>query len=143
MKSLTAVPAVTNGPHSIRADDLDPRPQGVQEPGPAAGRSEVMTLICPKCHDTMRSYERNGVTVEQCAECRGIFLDRGELEHLVAAEARYNSAAPLPEAPPTPAASRAPDYDERRRSDRRYSDDDYYRGKAKKRKKSFLEEFFD
>ena len=91
----------------------------------------------------MRSYERNGVTVEQCAGCRGIFLDRGELEHLVAAEARYNSAAPLPAAPPTPAASRAPDYDERRRSDRRYSDDDYYRGKPKKRKKSFLEEFFD
>ena len=31
----------------------------------------------------MRTYERNGVHVDQCTECRGIFLDRGELEKLV------------------------------------------------------------
>jgi Zn-finger nucleic acid-binding protein len=37
----------------------------------------------------MRSYERNGVVVEQCGECRGIFLDRGELERLVDAEGRH------------------------------------------------------
>ena len=34
----------------------------------------------------MRSYERNGVTLDQCTECRGIFLDRGELERLIDAE---------------------------------------------------------
>ncbi len=34
----------------------------------------------------MRSYERNGVTVDQCNDCRGIFLDRGELERLIDAE---------------------------------------------------------
>ncbi len=34
----------------------------------------------------MRSYERNGITIEQCTECRGIFLDRGELERLIEAE---------------------------------------------------------
>jgi len=44
------------------------------------------TLNCPKCGGPMRSYERNGVTVDQCTECRGIFLDRGELERLVDAE---------------------------------------------------------
>jgi Zn-finger nucleic acid-binding protein len=38
-------------------------------------------LICPKCQGLMRTYERSGVTVDQCADCRGIFLDRGELEH--------------------------------------------------------------
>ncbi|HSK49182.1 MAG TPA: zf-TFIIB domain-containing protein [Solirubrobacterales bacterium] len=43
-------------------------------------------LTCPKCGGEMRSYERNGVTVDQCGECRGIFLDRGELEHLIDAE---------------------------------------------------------
>jgi Zn-finger nucleic acid-binding protein len=37
----------------------------------------------------MRSYERNGVVVDQCTECRGIFLDRGELERLVDAEDRH------------------------------------------------------
>ena len=36
----------------------------------------------------MRTYERNGVHVDQCAECRGIFLDRGELELLLDLEAR-------------------------------------------------------
>ena len=40
----------------------------------------------------MRSYERNGVTVDQCTGCRGIFLDRGELERLVDAEGQHYSA---------------------------------------------------
>jgi Zn-finger nucleic acid-binding protein len=44
------------------------------------------TLTCPKCGGAMRSYERNGVTVDQCTDCRGIFLDRGELERLIDAE---------------------------------------------------------
>jgi Zn-finger nucleic acid-binding protein len=44
------------------------------------------TLTCPKCGGQMRSYERNGVTVDQCTVCRGIFLDRGEIERLVDAE---------------------------------------------------------
>jgi Zn-finger nucleic acid-binding protein len=35
----------------------------------------------------MESFERSGVTVERCTECGGLFLDRGELEHLVEAEA--------------------------------------------------------
>jgi Zn-finger nucleic acid-binding protein len=46
----------------------------------------TQTLTCPKCGGQMRSYERNGVTVDQCNDCRGIFLDRGELERLVDAE---------------------------------------------------------
>ncbi len=50
-----------------------------------------MELTCPKCHGVMRSYERNGVVVDQCTGCRGIFLDRGELETLLDAEAAYNA----------------------------------------------------
>jgi Zn-finger nucleic acid-binding protein len=49
-----------------------------------------MELTCPKCHGAMRSYERNSVTVDQCTECRGIFLDRGELDRLVDAENRWH-----------------------------------------------------
>jgi Zn-finger nucleic acid-binding protein len=45
-----------------------------------------MELTCPKCHAAMRTYERNGVHVDQCTECRGIFLDRGELDRLIDAE---------------------------------------------------------
>ncbi|WP_433066282.1 zf-TFIIB domain-containing protein [Dactylosporangium sp. CS-033363] len=43
-------------------------------------------MTCPKCRGEMRQFERSGVTVDQCLECRGIFLDRGELERLVDAE---------------------------------------------------------
>jgi uncharacterized protein len=46
-------------------------------------------LICPKCGSEMRSYERNGVLVDQCTGCKGIFLDRGELERLVDAEGAH------------------------------------------------------
>lgn len=51
-------------------------------------------LTCPKCGGAMRAYERNGVNVDQCADCRGIFLDRGELERLTEAEGSYYSSAP-------------------------------------------------
>ncbi len=37
----------------------------------------------------MRSYERNGVTVDQCTGCKGVFLDRGELEHFIDAEGAH------------------------------------------------------
>jgi Zn-finger nucleic acid-binding protein len=64
-----------------------------------------MQMTCPKCHGDMRVYERSGVTIDQCTECRGIFLDRGELEKLFEAESNWNSrqapAAPRPaQAPP-------------------------------------------
>lgn len=40
-------------------------------------------LTCPKCAGQMRSYERNAITIDQCCECRGVFLDRGELDRLI------------------------------------------------------------
>lgn len=46
-------------------------------------------LICPKCGAAMRTYQRRGVEIEQCVECRGIFLDQGELERLTDAETAY------------------------------------------------------
>ncbi|MEU8239316.1 zf-TFIIB domain-containing protein [Actinoplanes missouriensis] len=61
-------------------------------------------MTCPKCHGEMRVYERSGVTIDQCTECRGIFLDRGELEKLFAAEQSYNTRPGAPgQAPPAPA----------------------------------------
>jgi len=46
----------------------------------------------------MRTYSRNGVQIEQCDGCRGIFLDYGELEALTRLEAQW--AQPAPPAPP-------------------------------------------
>lgn len=62
-----------------------------------------MQLTCPKCHGDMRQYERSGVVVDQCGECRGIFLDRGELEKLFEAEANWNKQHNVaPAVPPAP-----------------------------------------
>lgn len=62
-------------------------------------------MTCPKCHGEMRQYERSGVTVDQCTECRGIFLDRGELEKLFEAEANWNQQHTAPAAQRPPAAA--------------------------------------
>lgn len=43
-------------------------------------------LTCPKCGGRMVEYDRTRILVEQCEECRGIFLDYGELERLIDAE---------------------------------------------------------
>jgi len=70
-------------------------------------------MTCPKCHGEMRTYERSGVTIDQCTECRGIFLDRGELEKIFEAEAAYNSrqapaGPPRAQQAPPPAGGYAP-----------------------------------
>jgi uncharacterized protein len=93
-------------------------------------------LTCPKCHGVMRQYERSGVTVDQCVDCRGIFLDRGELERLAEAETSFHGG----QRPPQP----SPAYETRRRHD-----DDRGHGYGhsgsyhKRRKRSFLDELFD
>ena len=108
----------------------------------------MTTLTCPKCHGDMRTYERSGVHVDQCTECRGIFLDRGELERLIDGENSWADrvAAPpqAPAAPPAappaqPGYAMPPAYDQG--YDRGYDDN---RGKKPyKKRKSFLEELFD
>lgn len=52
-------------------------------------RSYPRAVICPKCQGYLRTVERQGVRIDQCERCRGIFLDHGELEHLLSAEQHY------------------------------------------------------
>ncbi|MFB9736094.1 zf-TFIIB domain-containing protein [Streptomyces thermocoprophilus] len=66
-------------------------------------------MQCPKCHAPMHTYNRNGVQIEQCSNCRGIFLDYGELEALTRLESQWTQPAPQPPAPQAyPAAPPAP-----------------------------------
>ncbi|MFD3486884.1 zf-TFIIB domain-containing protein [Streptomyces sp. NPDC058665] len=68
-------------------------------------------MQCPKCHAAMHTYNRNGVQIEQCSGCRGIFLDYGELESLTRLEAQWGQQAPPPPAAPggyPPPAAPAP-----------------------------------
>jgi Zn-finger nucleic acid-binding protein len=91
----------------------------------------------------MRQYERGGVVVDQCGECRGIFLDRGELDHLINAETQWSGAAAAPSGPPR--------NEERRYDQRSYDDDDHRHGQRpyddknrhKKKRKGFFEDLFD
>ncbi|MGW0760633.1 TFIIB-type zinc ribbon-containing protein [Streptomyces sp. NPDC002814] len=57
-------------------------------------------MQCPKCHAPMHTYNRNGVQIEQCSGCRGIFLDYGELEALSRVESQWAQPAPPPPAAP-------------------------------------------
>jgi uncharacterized protein len=101
-----------------------------------------MSLTCPKCQGEMRSYERNGVTVDQCAECRGLFLDRGELEKLIDAESAWSGAGaqPAPQAAPPPPPP--PYYQQPHHQQQPYGYS--YGGKPYyKKRKSFLSELFD
>jgi uncharacterized protein len=92
----------------------------------------------------MRQYERSGVTVDQCAECRGIFLDRGELERLVDAENTWHSAAP----PAQPYAAPGPQSAPAGRGYRDHDSDEYpvydpHHPQRKHKKRGFLSELFD
>jgi Zn-finger nucleic acid-binding protein len=98
-----------------------------------------MELTCPKCHGAMRSYERSGIVIDQCSECRGVFLDRGELEKLIDAESREVAAAVPGWGTPDPRQQARRD-DDHYRDDYRYEDPRYGR---KKKKRSFLEDLFD
>ncbi|MEU5086739.1 zf-TFIIB domain-containing protein [Streptomyces sp. NPDC021356] len=65
-------------------------------------------MQCPKCHAPMHTYNRNGIQIEQCSGCRGIFLDYGELEALTRLEAQWSQPAPPPPAPQAYPAPPAP-----------------------------------
>ena len=41
-------------------------------------------LMCPNCHSSMQAVSRSGVEFDMCPSCRGIWLDRGELEKILA-----------------------------------------------------------
>lgn len=97
-------------------------------------------MKCPVCKDvTLLMSEKNGVEIDYCPECRGIWLDRGELDKIVerardardgyrkddrhrAEEQRYDDRR----------------YDERKQYDDRRYDDSYYKKHKKKSPMSAL-----
>jgi uncharacterized protein len=101
-------------------------------------------LMCPNDNAAMQTLERGGVQFDMCPSCRGVWLDRGELEKLMEAataegRAAAPQAAPAPQAQqPYPPQQPAPQpwggqgyRDDRHRDDRHRHDD--YRYKKKKR----------
>ena len=111
-------------------------------------------MKCPTCPDSILVMaDRSGVEIDYCPQCRGIWLDRGELDKLLERAATEFAAASPPAAAPAPVAAAsspppAPRYDEPRYQDPRYDDrkyDDRYdpRYAKKRKKKSFLDDILD
>ena len=81
--------------------------------------SQAAGMPCPNCRVDLVMSERQGVEIDYCPRCRGVWLDRGELDKIL-----ERSAAELAQAQPA-AGQMAPPPDDRRDHDRdRYRDDD-------------------
>jgi Zn-finger nucleic acid-binding protein len=79
-------------------------------------------MKCPTDGSTLTMSERAGVEIDYCPECRGVWLDRGELDKILDRAAADTSPAP---APAPPREERRPERDDRHRLDDRYRDDRY------------------
>ena len=101
-------------------------------------------MKCPIDGDELRITDRQGIEIDYCPQCRGVWLDRGELDKLIERSATV-----------TTSRRDVDDDDYRRRDDsrrdgdyQRRDDDDYPpQGTAtqpkKKKRSGFLEDFFD
>ena len=103
-------------------------------------------MKCPKCEVIeLTMADRSGVEIDYCSACRGVWLDRGELDKIIernSAEIKPVSQTSRPAGDSREAFSSRPDYGS---SQREYRGDDGYRHNdyRKGKRKSFLSELFD
>ncbi len=101
-------------------------------------------MKCPVCSAELKIADRQGIEIDYCPQCRGIWLDRGELDKIIERSASSQSA-------PYQNDTRQPDYEKYERDEREYRKyEDEYKDKyrhhdhySKKKKKSFLDDIFD
>ena len=91
-------------------------------------------LLCPTCRVDLVMSERQGIEIDYCPQCRGVWLDRGELDKIIERSAGDDSARPL-------SGVRLGLSDDRGHGDRG-GEHGYERG-HKGRRKGFLSELFD
>ena len=90
----------------------------------------VAVMPCPICKTGLTMSDRQGVEIDFCPTCRGVWLDRGELDKIIERSVDANA--------PTRSEAEPQSYGHRQGG---YTNDDRYR--HGKRKKSFLSELFD
>ena len=96
-------------------------------------------MPCPACAVPLVMSDRQGVEIDYCPQCRGVWLDRGELDKIIERAAK-DLAAPAP----APAAAAPPPRDVYQQPVREiYHQPSGYGHGHPKRRKSFLEELFD
>ncbi|HEY0113939.1 MAG TPA: zf-TFIIB domain-containing protein [Allosphingosinicella sp.] len=92
---------------------------------------DTAAMSCPVCRVPLVMSERQGVEIDYCPQCRGVWLDRGELDKIIERGAR-DAAPAAPRSAPQPGYGGQPAYREHDHGHHRH-----------KRRKSFLEELFD
>jgi uncharacterized protein len=94
-------------------------------------------MACPIDGTTLVMSERQGIEIDYCPTCRGVWLDRGELDKII----ERNSVAEQASAPPPPPPQTQGQPWGGPPPQQHYGQG--YHGKPYKRRKSFLEELFD
>ncbi len=96
-------------------------------------------MLCPIDGETLVMTDRSGVEIDYCPKCRGVWLDRGELDKIIERAA----PSPSPTAQPQPQPGAAPFTMAQSHGQRRHDDDDDDDRYKKKRKGGLLGELFD
>ena len=98
-------------------------------------------LLCPNDNGPMQTVQRSGVEFDICPTCRGVWLDRGELEKMLSTARQDMAVGPPSETPPLKQSSFLPQQQPRPQERREWDDrdDDYHR----KKKRSSIFDIFD
>lgn len=100
-------------------------------------------MLCPTCDNvSLAMTDRQGIEIDYCPKCRGIWLDRGELDRLIE-RAEQASAAPVPSAPAQHGKQPPRHSDGRDHPHRDRPHHDHPHGYRQKRPMSLLGELFD
>ena len=125
------------------------REPGSPAPSPEKPRDQrkADTMKCPIDNSELVISSRDGVEIDYCPQCRGVWLDRGELDKIIERSMQHTAPQPVADAPRMP-PQREPD--RMASSGRRHDDDDdddRYRDRDgrpyRKKRSSFLSELFD
>ena len=90
-------------------------------------------MKCPNCNETLVMSERQGVEIDYCPKCRGVWLDRGELDKIIDKSLTANNRQDFQD----------DDDDDDFHNDRKRYDQNANPNQQRRKKRGFLGEFFD
>lgn len=105
-------------------------------------QDEVAAMQCPVCRVPLAMSDRQGIEIDYCPQCRGVWLDRGELDKIVERSAAQSGPPPAAP-PPQPSAPLHQGEAQNPWSAQGHSRGGYGHGKPHKKRKSWLDEIFD
>jgi Zn-finger nucleic acid-binding protein len=91
-------------------------------------RQTATGISCPNCSMPMQEIRRYEADIDYCSSCKGVWLDRGEIDKIASAQNRFDE-----------------EHYRRYHADRYYDDydDDYYHYRGHRRRRGFFGDLFD